>query len=236
MAWVPVDQSLRNHRKLLVLASELGVSQAAAAGHLVFFWLWCLDNAPDGIIKQYATADKRTSNTQVAGTDRASKCNSDTKVGGTDAAKKCKSNSRVISTNSAGKPKGNTRVIATDGATKCIGSIRLIATACAWRRNPDKLVSALLSAGFLEKHGRGGRLRIHDWSEYGGKLLRARDLHREVVRRSRDGLEKSRSDQSREEESRSTPLKPPQGGARRRRRNQDDRSPLSGKHREKVNH
>lgn len=142
MAWVPVDQSLRNHRKLLILASELGVSQVAAVGHLVFFWLWCLDNAPGGIAKR-------------------------------------------------------------------INGLQ-IATAAAWDGDPQVLVNALLTAGFVEKCGRGGiSLRIHDWSEYGGKLLRSRDLHREAVRRSRDRLDQSRSDQSRVEKNRVEPPPPP---------------------------
>lgn len=178
MAWIPVDQSLRNHRKLVTLAGELEVSEAAALGHLVFLWLWCVDNAPDGIIKQCST----------------------------------------------------------DGASKCIGNIRVIATASAWRRNPNKLVNALLSAGFLERCGRGGiSLRIHDWNEYGGKIQASRDRHREISKQSRDRLDQSRSEESREEKSRSYPPKPPQGGAGRRRR-KNDSGPLSGQHRDKVNH
>lgn len=101
-------------------------------------------------------------------------------------------------------------------------------------------LEALISAGFVDRkfHGKGRppTLRIHDWEEYGGKLLQARASHREVVRRSRDRPEEIRGDNSRGEESRSTPLKPPQGGAGRRRRKKDDGSPLSGRHRERVKH
>lgn len=61
MAWIRVDQSLRDHRKLVALASQLDVSLATATGHLVLLWLWCLDNAPTGLCKaingqQIATA------------------------------------------------------------------------------------------------------------------------------------------------------------------------------------
>src|SRR4030065_242408 len=119
-AWIRVDQSLRHHRKLLTLANELGVETAAATGHLVLLWLWCLDNAPTGILKRI--------------------------------------NGQQIS------------------------------TACAWTGDPNELVTALLSAGFLDKCGRGGiSLRIHDWYEYAGKLLEARAANRERMRRARAG-------------------------------------------------
>jgi len=52
MAWIRVDQSLRHHRKIITLANELGVGTATATGHLVLLWLWCLDNAPTGTLKQ----------------------------------------------------------------------------------------------------------------------------------------------------------------------------------------
>ena len=112
-----------------------------------------------------------------------------------------------------------------------------IATAIAYPNNSNGFLNALISAGFVDRCGRGAiGLRIHNWDRYGGKLLRARDSHRERTRRFRDALENSRGDNSREEKSRSTPLKPPQGGAGRRRRNQDDGQPLSGKHHGKVAH
>lgn len=146
MAWLPVDQSLRDHRKLIALANELGVGTATATGHLVLFWLWCLDNAPSGILKRI--------------------------------------NGQQIS------------------------------TASAWSGNPNDLVNALLSSGFLEKCGRGGiGLRVHDWPDYGGKLLQARAHHRDVMRRSRDKtIEESRSEESREEKKGNPPISPPKGG------------------------
>lgn len=48
MAWIKVEQSLRDHRKLWALAHELGLGRATAIGHLVLLWLWSLDNAPTG--------------------------------------------------------------------------------------------------------------------------------------------------------------------------------------------
>lgn len=50
MAWIEVHQALPTHRKLLDLAEALQVKPVVALGHLVSFWLWALDNAPDGNI------------------------------------------------------------------------------------------------------------------------------------------------------------------------------------------
>ncbi|MHB1134856.1 MAG: hypothetical protein ACYC4L_20995 [Chloroflexota bacterium] len=48
MAWLQVHQSLRDHRKTLAAGRRLGVSPVQVAGHLLFLWLWALDNAPEG--------------------------------------------------------------------------------------------------------------------------------------------------------------------------------------------
>lgn len=70
-----------------------------------------------------------------------------------------------------------------------------IATAIAYPNNSNDFVNALIKAGFVDRCGRGGiGLRIHDWDQYGGKLLRSRDRHRDVMRRARDRLEKRRVD------------------------------------------
>jgi hypothetical protein len=50
MAWIEIHQSLTTHRKTLELADQLNISPVQAAGHLVFFWLWALDNAPNGAL------------------------------------------------------------------------------------------------------------------------------------------------------------------------------------------
>ena len=48
MAWLEIHQALPTHKKLLAASDSLGVRPAPLLGHLVCFWLWALDNAPDG--------------------------------------------------------------------------------------------------------------------------------------------------------------------------------------------
>jgi hypothetical protein len=48
MAWLSVDQSLPTHRKTLEMAALLDLPPVYVVGHLTAFWLWALDNAPDG--------------------------------------------------------------------------------------------------------------------------------------------------------------------------------------------
>lgn len=48
MAWIEVHQSLPTHRKTLAVAAALDIAPIHVVGHLVAFWLWSLDNAPDG--------------------------------------------------------------------------------------------------------------------------------------------------------------------------------------------
>jgi hypothetical protein len=45
MAWIEVHQSLKDHRKTLAMADELGCSEAQIVGHMVCLWLWSVDNA-----------------------------------------------------------------------------------------------------------------------------------------------------------------------------------------------
>lgn len=45
MAWAEIHQSLKTHRKLLDLASKLHIPPPHAGGHLLWLWLWALDNA-----------------------------------------------------------------------------------------------------------------------------------------------------------------------------------------------
>ena len=53
MAWIEVHQSLPSHRKTSKLMRELGVkTRAQAVGHLVMLWLWALDNAPTGNLRE----------------------------------------------------------------------------------------------------------------------------------------------------------------------------------------
>ena len=48
MAWIKVDQTLKDHRKLQIAADILGIPSAYFMGLIVNFWLWALDNAPSG--------------------------------------------------------------------------------------------------------------------------------------------------------------------------------------------
>ena len=48
MAWIEIHQSLPTHRKTLLAADALGITPVQLMGHMVAFWLWALDNVPDG--------------------------------------------------------------------------------------------------------------------------------------------------------------------------------------------
>ena len=48
MAWLPIDQAIRDHHKILDAADALDTTPAHVTGCLVLLWLWALDNAPDG--------------------------------------------------------------------------------------------------------------------------------------------------------------------------------------------
>lgn len=50
MAFLEVHQSLRDHRKIFILATELDMPEAHVAGHCVFLWLWSIDNVEDGTL------------------------------------------------------------------------------------------------------------------------------------------------------------------------------------------
>lgn len=52
MAWLEIHQSIKDHRKLLAAADALDMAPAHVAGHIIFFWLWALDNAPSGEISE----------------------------------------------------------------------------------------------------------------------------------------------------------------------------------------
>lgn len=48
MAWLKVDQTIRDHHKILDAADLLQTTDAHVTGCLVLLWLWAIDNAPDG--------------------------------------------------------------------------------------------------------------------------------------------------------------------------------------------
>jgi len=48
MAWIEVHQSLINHKKTLYAADLLNILPIHFVGHIIGFWLWALDNTPEG--------------------------------------------------------------------------------------------------------------------------------------------------------------------------------------------
>lgn len=62
-----------------------------------------------------------------------------------------------------------------------------IAAAIDWRGDPDALVNSLVASGFLELDGRG--FLIHDWREYGGKVVTERVADRQRKARGRASAE-----------------------------------------------
>lgn len=48
MAWIELHQSIWTHKKTLLLAAELGMSETHAVAHLIRLWTWALDNVPTG--------------------------------------------------------------------------------------------------------------------------------------------------------------------------------------------
>lgn len=118
MAWIEVHQSLRDHRKVLALAGELDMPEAHVAGHMLYLWLWSLDNAPEGTLP---------------------------------------------------------------------ASERIIERAAGWQGMAGALVAGMVGAGMLDRDPSDGRLRIHDWYEYAGKLIERRKSDAERKRRERGG-------------------------------------------------
>lgn len=62
---------------------------------------------------------------------------------------------------------------------------RAIADACTWKKKPQALVDALISAGWIDEDH-----RLHDWEEYAALLMDAEDRKRnktkERVQRHRE--------------------------------------------------
>lgn len=48
MAWLKLQQSLRDHKKIIQLAEILDMPEPHVTGHCCYLWLWCIDNAGDG--------------------------------------------------------------------------------------------------------------------------------------------------------------------------------------------
>lgn len=60
----------------------------------------------------------------------------------------------------------------------------LVAQACMWMRKSDAFWEALETAGFVEPAEVPGVIRIHDWTDYSGKLKTQRALRKESNRRA----------------------------------------------------
>lgn len=82
-----------------------------------------------------------------------------------------------------------------------------LADAMQWDGDPDQLVEALISAGYIDDTDDG--LTIHDWGEYAGKLLerRAKDRARKRAAAEAAGVPQNfrRSSDGNDEESGETP-------------------------------
>ena len=52
MAWLEIHQTLRDHRKILEAADALDVKPVTMMGMMVSFWLWAIDNVPDGDVSK----------------------------------------------------------------------------------------------------------------------------------------------------------------------------------------
>jgi hypothetical protein len=66
-----------------------------------------------------------------------------------------------------------------------------IADACEWEGDPDELIAAFIGAsarrggcGFVDN---GDGLKVHDWDDYAGSLIGARERNAERMRASRAG-------------------------------------------------
>lgn len=53
MAWIQVDDGIREHDKIYNLADTLGISNAYAVGLMVCFWTWAVTAAPDGDVTNF---------------------------------------------------------------------------------------------------------------------------------------------------------------------------------------
>lgn len=53
MAWIQVDDGIREHDKIYNLADALGISNAHAVGLMVCLWTWAATAAPDGDVTNF---------------------------------------------------------------------------------------------------------------------------------------------------------------------------------------
>lgn len=72
MAWLKIYQSIRQHRKILDAADALEIAPPYMIGLLTSFWLWALDNAPDGNISEISARNIMPA--QHSGTETPTNC------------------------------------------------------------------------------------------------------------------------------------------------------------------
>lgn len=254
MAWIKVDQSLANHRKLWALAGELDIEQATAIGHLVLLWTWCLDNAPTGNLNGISPAviatvtlwkgepNKFTDGLVSAGfLDRSRKYPERLRIHDWKdyAGKLLESRTRHAQRQRThrdrirlplyerdggccrycGKEVSRTQYVVDHivplihGGDNNEANLATSCPACNTKkggRTPEQADMVLLPSPNASRHGPG-----------------------DALEKTRE--EKSRPEESREEKSSNPPISPPKGGQRRRQR-KDDGQPLSGRHRDRVQH
>jgi len=69
-----------------------------------------------------------------------------------------------------------------------------IAIACDYHEDSQLIVSALITSGFLEKDEKEGKLFIHDFEDYIGKLKEQKKRHREAQKRYSERLKVNEND------------------------------------------
>lgn len=117
--WIESHQEIARHPKTRRLALKLGVSRAAAIGHLHLLWWWAVDYAQDG---------------NLTGVEP-----------------------------------------------------EIIAEEAMWDGDPAVFVQAMVESEWLDTSD--GRMTIHDWHDYAGKLIEARRKDAERKREARHSHE-----------------------------------------------
>ena len=69
-----------------------------------------------------------------------------------------------------------------------------IAHACDYHGDSHVIITALITAGFIEENKENGKIFIHDFEDYIGRLKEQKKRHREAQNRYRKGLSTKKSD------------------------------------------
>jgi len=89
---------------------------------------------------------------------------------------------------------------AKDGVLR--GPRRIIARAAEWTGEADTFIAALISSGFLDETN--DALTIHDWDQYGGKLVEKHRKHADAMKESRAKSRAANTPEGTQEESQSS--------------------------------